>query len=136
MQQPACPSCGSHHIQSYPVIYDSGTSQVVVRHYGSQPGTSLATSQSDLAQHCAPPRPPSPLGFVAAYAFSGWAFYDTFFVSKPIPWKQVPIAAGALLVGWILWRAWRGQSRQYMQDKQRWATSWFCHGCGQSHLAN
>lgn len=131
-----CPFCGSPHTQAYPAAYSSGTSQMQVRHDAlpGLGGVSYGSVQTNLAQHCAPPRPPSPVAFVLAYAFAGFVLYDTFVVSKHVAWKQLPIAGGALLVGWVLWRAWRAAARLYSADKQRWIASFYCHGCGQSHV--
>lgn len=130
-----CPFCGSPHLQAYPAAYSSGTSQVQIHHDGvaGPGGMSQGLVQSNLAQHCAPPRPPSPVAFVLAYAFGGFVLYDTFIASRQVAWKQLPIAAGALLVGWVLWRTWRAAARLYTADKLRWSASWYCHGCGQSH---
>lgn len=123
------------HIQSYQVIYDSGTVQTEVTHHGYA-GGSRGTSQSTLARHCAPPRAPSPMGFVCAYAFGAWGLYHCFFGSWHVHWSELPIPLGALAVGYVLWRMWRFMAREYTADKRRWADTWYCHGCGQSHVVN
>lgn len=125
-------------MQAYPAVYGSGTTNMLVQHeaFGGPSGVSQGSVQSNLAQLCAPPRPPTPVPFLLAYALAAFVLYDMFIASRHIPWKQLPFAVGALFVGWLFWRSWRSAARLYSQDKQRWVMSRYCYGCGQSYLVS
>lgn len=130
-----CPFCGGPHIQAFSAIYSAGTHRGHTREAGT--GALMESyGQSDLAYRCSPPKPPTPLPFLAAYAFGSLVLYLAFTWGPTVAWKDVPLGLGGLAVGWVLWRFWRAAARIYSADKQRWAASWFCHSCGQGHVAN
>ncbi len=68
-----CPNCGSANIQPMAVVHTAGTQHVHATHTAVTSdgqfvqGSSQGSQATVLAQHCAPPAPPSPLPFVIAY---------------------------------------------------------------------
>lgn len=134
-----CPFCSSTDIQSHAVVRAEGTHHISISHSGSVGGQSAhgyshGTQYSDLARQCAPPSPPTPLPFVIAFGFSGAIIYGAAFKEFPhIYWQATFTGLAGMVVGWLLFKFFRVQNKEYVANKMHWLKSWFCHGCGQSH---
>ena len=101
-----------------------------------------------LAQHCAPPAPPSPMPFVIAYGIGAVLIYMAMTVCPLLArecgyvgmsalrhnWKQAAGGLGVIAVGWLLMKAWYQQAQVYNAAKRQWQNTWFCHACGRSHV--
>lgn len=138
MQQ-TCPFCGGSQVQPHPVVHANGTQHVQLNHIGVvngrlAEGVSHGTQLTALAQHCAPPAPPSPMPFVIAYGLGGLIGWHALNNPFGIEWLWVMGGAALLAVGWILMKAWHHDAKEYTTAKQRWYNTVFCHGCGKSHL--
>lgn len=150
-----CPCCGSTQVQPHAVVYADGTQRVRLDHAGTVGGefaqvTSYGTQTTALAQHCAPPAPPSPMPFVIAYSIAGIVIYramtacDVFergcrlgmsvLAMLVYNWKQAAVGLGIIAVGWLLMKAWHQQAQAYNATKRQWQNTWFCHACGRSHV--
>jgi hypothetical protein len=149
-----CPSCGSTHIQPLAVVHADGTRHFHANHTAVSSdgqfvqGSSQGSQATMLAQHCAPPAPPSPMPFIGAYGVGGVVIYASMTVCPLLArecvfvgiaalrhnWKQVAVGFGLIAVGWLLMKAWRAQAKAYSAAKRQWQITWFCHGCGQRHL--
>ena len=149
-----CPSCGSTHIQPMAVVHSGGTQQFHATHTAVTSdgqfvqGISQGSLSTALAQHCAPPAPPSPLRFIGAYGIGGIIIYMSMTVCPLLArecvyvglaglsynWKQAAVGLGLIVLGWLLMKGWRTQARVYSAAKRQWQSTWFCHGCGQSHV--
>jgi hypothetical protein len=134
-----CPFCGSSHVQLHPVVHAAGTQHMHLNHSGVvdgrfMQGASHGTQYSALAQHCAPPAPPSPMPFLIAYGLGGMLSYQAFTNYGGIQWKWVFSGALVVAIGWGLMKAWHHAANEYGLEKQRWQNTRFCHGCGQSHM--
>ena len=137
--QRVCPFCGSSNVQLHAVVHADGTQHMQITHSGVvngrfAQGVSHGTQFSALAQHCAPPAPPSPMPFVTAYGLGGFTCWQALTNFSGIEWKWVLGGVALLAVGWILTKAWHHDAKEYMAAKQRWQTTLFCHGCGGSHV--
>ena len=109
--------------------------------------TAAARMARLLAQHCAPPSPPSPLPFIGAYGIGGIVIYMSMTVCPLLArecvyvglaglgynWKQAAVGVGLIALGWLLMKGWRTQAKAYSAAKRRWQSTWFCHACGQAH---
>lgn len=149
-----CPSCGSTHIQPMAVVHAGGTQHFHATHAAVTSdgqfvqGSSQGSQSTALAQHCAPPAPPSPLPFIGAYGIGGIIIYMSMTVCPLLArecvyvglaglrynWKQAAVGLGLIALGWLLMKGWRTQARVYSAAKRQWQSTWFCHGCGQSHV--
>ncbi len=148
-----CPTCGSTNIQPMAVVHTAGTQQVhatltaVTSDGQFVQGSSQGTQSTALAQHCAPPAPPSPLPFLGAYGIGGIVIYMSMTVCPLLAhecvyvgmaglrynWKQAAICLGIIALGWLLMKGWHAQAKAYSAAKRQWQSSWFCHACGQAH---
>lgn len=148
-----CPSCGSTHIQPMAVVHTGGTQQFHATHTAVTSdgqivqGSSQGSQSTALAQHCAPPAPPSPLPFIAAYGIGGIVIYMSMTVCPLLArecvyvglaglrynWKQAAVGVGLIALGWLLMKGWRTQAKVYSAAKRQWQSTWFCHRCGQAH---
>ena len=151
-----CPSCGSTHIQPMAVVYAGGTQHFHATHMAVTSdgqfvqGSSQGSQSTALAQHCAPPAPPSPLPFIGAYGIGGIVIYMSMTVCPLLArecvyvgmaglrynWKQAAVGLGLIALGWLLMKGWRTQAKVYSAAKRQWQSTWFCHTCGQAHLRN
>ena len=151
-----CPSCGSTHIQPMAVVHAGGTQQFHATHTAVTSdgqivqGSSQGSQSTALAQHCAPPAPPSPLPFIGAYGIGGIIIYMSMTVCPLLArecvyvgmaglrynWKQAAVGLGLIALGWLLMKGWRTQAKVYSAAKRQWQSTWFCHTCGQAHLRN
>lgn len=148
-----CPFCGTTDVQPHAVIYADGTQRIQLNHVGAVDGqfmhaSSSGTQMTALAQHCAPPAPPSPMPFIATYGIGGVVLYLSMTVCPLLSrecvfvgavalrhyWKQAFVGLTILAVGWLLMKSWYSQTRTYSVAKRRWQNTWFCHACGRSHL--
>ncbi len=149
-----CPICGSTHIQPMSVVHADGTQHFRATHTavtsGGQfvQGSSQGSQSTVLAQHCAPPAPPSPMPFVGAYGIGGIVIYMSMTVCPFLArecvyvgmaglrhnWKQATVGLGLLALGWLLMRGWHAQAKAYSAAKRQWQNTWFCHGCGHQYL--
>ena len=132
-----CPFCGSAHVQRYQVVRAQGTMRIDAEHTGLN-GPFVARSNgvaySELAQRCAPPAPPSPMGFVVATSAGGYVTYQCIRGFGFVYWTGVYIGLGIVGVGWLLFIAYRGAARDYRQAKLQWLRSCLCMSCGESCL--
>lgn len=150
-----CPRCGSPHIQPMAVVHADGTQHFQAEHIAFTSngqfaqGSSHGSQATLLAQHCAPPSPPSPVPFVVSLALGCAVIYhastscDVFQRSCRLDmsvvamlahnWKEALAGLGLVAVGWLLMKAWHVQAKDYSAAKDQWRKTWFCHGCGQSH---
>lgn len=148
-----CPSCGSTHIQPMAVVHADGTGQFHATHSAVTSdgqfvqGSSHGAQSTALAQHCAPPAPPSPLPFIGAYGIGGIVIYMSMTVCPLLArecvyvgmaglrhnWKQAALGLGLIALGWLLMKGWHAQAKAYGAAKLRWQSTWFCHTCGQTH---
>lgn len=148
-----CPSCGGTHIQPMAVVHAGGTQQFHATHTavtsdGQFVQGSIQGSQSTaLAQHCAPPAPPSPLPFIGAYGIGGIIIYMSMTVCPLLArecvyvglaglrynWKQAAVGIGVIALGWLLMKGWHAQAKAYSAAKRQWQSTWFCHTCAQAH---
>ena len=148
-----CPSCGSTHIQPMAVVHAGGTQQFHATHTAVTSdgqlvqGSSQGSQSTALAQHCAPPAPPSPLPFIGAYGIGGIIIYMSMTVCPLLArecvyvgmaglrynWKQAAVGLGLIVLGWLLMKGWRTQAKAYSAAKRRWQRTWFCHACSQAH---
>lgn len=153
-----CPSCGSNHIQPMAVVHADGTQQFHATHsaVGSDgqfiQGSSRGVQFTALAQHCAPPAPPSPLPFVISFGLGCATVYHAATVCDIFErgcrigmsilalliynWKQAAIGAGLIALGWLLMKGWHAEAKAYTAAKHEWQNTWFCHTCGQAHRRN
>jgi hypothetical protein len=151
-----CPSCGSTHIQPMAVVHAGGTQHFHATHTAVNSdgqfvqGSSQGSQSTALAQHCAPPAPPSPLPFIGAYGIGGIIIYMSMTVCPLLArecvyvgmaglrynWKQAAVGLGLIALGWLLMKGWRTQAKVYSAAKRQWQSTWFCHTCGQAHLRN
>lgn len=151
-----CPSCGSAHIQPMAVVHAGGTQQLHATHTAVTSdgqfvqGSSRGFQSTALAQHCAPPAPPSPLPFIGAYGIGGIVIYMSMTVCPLLArecvyvglaglrynWKQAAVGVGLIALGWLLMKGWHVQAKAYSAAKRQWQSTWFCHTCGQAHLRN
>ena len=151
-----CPSCGSTHIQPMAVVHAGGTQHFHATHTAVTSdgqfvqGSSQGSQSTALAQRCAPPAPPSPLPFIAAYGIGGIIIYMSMtvcpllarecvyvgFAGLSYNWKQAAVGLGLIVLGWLLMKGWRTQAKVYSAAKRQWQSTWFCHTCGQAHLRN
>ena len=149
-----CPTCGSTNIQPMAVVHTAGTQHVHATHTAVTSdgqfvqGNSQGTQSTVLAQHCAPPAPPSPLPFLGAYGIGGIVIYMSMTVCPLLArecvyvglaglrynWKQAAVGVGLIALGWLLMKGWRAQAKVYSAAKRQWQSTWFCHGCGRSHV--
>ena len=148
-----CPSCGSTHIQPMAVVHAGGTQQFHATHTAVTSdgqfvqGSSHGSQSTALAQHCAPPAPPSPLPFIGAYGIGGIVIYMSMTVCPLLArecvyvglaglgynWKQAAVGVGLIALGWLLMKGWHAQAKAYSAAKRQWQSTWFCHTCGQAH---
>ena len=148
-----CPTCGSTNIQPMAVVHTAGTQHVhatlaaVTSDGQFVQGSSQGTQSTALAQHCAPPAPPSPSPFLGAYGIGGIVIYMSMTVCPLLAhecvyvgmaglrynWKQAAIGLGIIALGWLLMKGWHAQAKAYSAAKRQWQSSWFCHACGQAH---
>ena len=76
-----CPNCSSTNIQPMAVVHAGGTQHFHATHTAVTSdgqfvqGSSQGSQATVLAQHCAPPAPPSPLPFVIAYGLGSAVIY-------------------------------------------------------------
>lgn len=151
-----CPSCGGTHIQPMAVVHAGGTQQFHATHTAVTSdgqfvqGRSQGSQSTALAQHCAPPAPPSPLPFIGAYGIGGIIIYMSMTVCPLLArecvyvglaglrynWKQAAVGLGLIALGWLLMKGWHAQAKVYSAAKRQWQNTWFCHTCGQAHLRN
>lgn len=151
-----CPSCGSAHIQPMSVVHANGTQHFHATHTAVTSdgqfvqGSTQGSQATVLTQHCAPPAPPSPIPFVAAYGLGGAVVYHAATVCDLFErgcrvgmsamalllynWKQAAIGLSLIAFGWLLMKGWHAQAKVYSAAKRQWQSTWFCHACGQSHL--
>jgi hypothetical protein len=133
-----CPFCGSTHLQSYQVVRAQGTMRIEAEHAGMN-GPYVVRTQglaySELARHCSPPAPPSPMGFVIATLVGGFVAYQGLKGFGFIYWPFVYIGLGIVALGWLLFAAYRVAANDYREAKRRWFRSYLCSACGQSCLA-
>lgn len=147
-----CPRCGGSHIQPMAVVHADGTQQFQTVHTAFTSdgqfvqGHSQGSQATLLAQHCAPPAPPSPMPFVIAYGMGGLITYLSMTVCSTrtnecrylglaqTDWKWTLGGLAIIGLGWLLMKGWYAEAQSYGAEKRRWQNTWFCHGCGQSHL--
>ena len=149
-----CPSCGSTHIQPMAVVHAGGTQHFHATHTAVTSdgqfvqGSSQGSQSTVLAQHCAPPAPPSPMPFVIAYGIGAVLIYMAMTVCPLLArecgyvgmsalrhnWKQAAGGLGVIAVGWLLMKAWYQQAQAYNAAKRQWQNTWFCYACGRSHV--
>ena len=148
-----CPSCGSTHIQPVAVVHAGGTQHFQASHTAVTSdgqfvqGSNQGSQSTALAQHCAPPAPPSPLPFIGAYGIGGIIIYMSMTVCPLLArecvyvgmaglrynWKQAAVGLGLIALGWLLMKGWHAQAKAYSAAKRQWQSTWFCHACGQAH---
>lgn len=148
-----CPSCGGTHIQPMAVVHAGGTQHFHATHMAVTSdgqfvqGSSQGSQSTALAQHCAPPAPPSPLPFIGAYGIGGIIIYMSMTVCPLLArecvyvgmaglrynWKQAAVGIGVIALGWLLMKGWHAQAKAYSAAKRQWQSTWFCHTCGQAH---
>jgi hypothetical protein len=130
-----CPFCGSTHLQRYSVVRAQGTVRVEAEHIGVN-GPFVARSEgiayTDAARNCAPPAPPTPLPFLIAFLFGGFAIHEYAFAHSYIVWQGVWLGIGILGVGWLLFLGYRHSARQFRRAKAEWLRTWLCFSCGGS----
>ena len=151
-----CPNCSSTNIQPMAVVHAGGTQHFHATHTAMTSdgqfvqGSSQGSQATVLAQHCAPPAPPSPLPFIGAYGIGGIVIYMSMTVCPLLArecvyvgmaglrynWKQAAVGLGLIALGWLLMKGWRTQAKVYSAAKRQWQSTWFCHTCGQAHLRN
>lgn len=150
-----CPFCQSSNIQLHSVIHAAGTHRTHTEHHAVVngqfvQGSSQGTQVSDLARHCAPPAPISPMPFVIAYGVGGMVTYGAATTCNVFEsgcrvgmsvlahllysWKQALVGLGIIGLGWLLMKGWHLQAKNNSIAKAEWRNTWFCHACGQSHL--
>ena len=96
---------------------------------------SNGVAYSELARRCAPPAPPSPMGFVIATLAGGFVTYQCAVGFGFVYWTGVYIGLGILGLGWLLFIGYRSAAYDYRQAKLQWLRSCLCLSCGQSCLA-
>ena len=150
-----CPSCGSTHIQPMAVVHAGGTQEFHATHTAVTSdgqfvqGSSQGAQSTVLAQHCAPPAPPSPMPFIIAFGLGGATVYHaatvcdlfergcrvgmSFLALLIYNWKQAAVGIGVIALGWLLRKGWYAQAKAYSAAKRQWQRTWFCHTCGQAH---
>jgi hypothetical protein len=111
----ACPSCAGTRIQSHPDFF-------------------AADKQDKDARPCVAPTAPSPMPFLGAYAGGAGIVYLAMDDVQAQSWSTALIGVGIIAVGLFLMMAWITDARAHVKERQRWRNTWFCHGCGQSHL--
>ena len=153
-----CPNCSSTNIQPMAVVHAGGTQHFHATHTAVTSdgqfvqGSSQGSQATVLAQHCAPPAPPSPLPFVIAYGLGSAVIYHAATVCDLFErgcrvgmsvlallaynWKQAGVGLGLIALGWLLMKGWHAQAKVYSAAKRQWQNTWFCHTCGQAHLRN
>jgi hypothetical protein len=89
---------------------------------------------SELARRCAPPAPPSPMGFVIAILVGGYVTYQCAKGFGSAYWPGVYIGVGIVGLGWLLFIAYRNASHDYRRAKLQWLRSCLCLTCGESCL--
>jgi hypothetical protein len=101
-----CPSCGSTHIQPMAVVHAGGTQQFHATHTAVTSdgqfvqGSSQGSQSTALAQHCAPPAPPSPLPFIGAYGMGGIIIYMSMTVCDLLARECVYVGMAGLRYNW------------------------------------
>jgi len=146
-----CPACGSTHIQPHAVIHADGTHHFQASHTAVTSdgrfvqGSSQGAQTSRLAQHCAPPAPPSPMPFVLAYGGGGLLVYGSmsrcswitnecaFYGPNFANWHWTLGGLAIIGLGWLLMKGWHQQAQAYTATKRQWQNTWFCHACGGNH---
>ena len=150
-----CPTCGSTNIQPMAVVHAAGTQHFHATHTAVTSdgqfvqGSSQGSQATVLAQHCAPPSPPSPLPFVIAYGLGCAVVYHAATVCDLFErgcrvgmsamallvynWQQAAVGLGLIALGWLLMKGWHVQAKAYSAAKRQWQSTWFCHACGQVH---
>jgi hypothetical protein len=132
-----CPFCGSTHVQSYQVVRSQGTMRVEAEHVGLN-GPYAARSEglvfSELARHCAPPAPPSPMGFIIATPLGAYVTYQSLRGFGFVYWPGVYIGAGIVGLGWVLFVGYRTAANYFRDTKRLWLRSYLCLTCGQTCL--
>jgi hypothetical protein len=127
-----CPSCGSTHIQPMAVVHAGGTQQFHATHTAVTSdgqfvqGSSQGSQSTALAQHCAPPAPPSPMPFIIALGLGGAIVYHahgvrpfergcrvgmSFLALLIYNWKQAAVGIGLIALGWLLMKGWHAQAK-------------------------
>lgn len=135
-----CPFCGSTQVQLHSVVCADGTKHIHLRHMGSvdgrfMQGSSYGTQYTALAQNCAAPAPPSPMPFMVALGFGGLVIYWGAIEHFPyINWKWFLGGLAVIGVAWFLLKSWITEAKEYGAAKKRWQRTFFCYGCGQSHM--
>ncbi len=126
-----CPKCGSEHIQSCPVIYQSGT---VGHSYTSRSGNyeidTSGTESTALAQSVAPP-PQKETSWVAMIitGFLGYAFLnDGGYIIGGV------FALIAIACAMSSSEASEYNEKQWPEEYRRWERSYMCHRCGNIFL--
>lgn len=150
----SCPNCGGTNTEPLPVVHSNGSQHFQSTHTAVSSdgqfiqGYSQGSQSSLLAQHCAPPAPPSPMPFIATYGIGGVVLYLSMTVCPLLArecvfvgavalrhyWKQALVGLAIIAVGWLLMKGWYSQTKTYRVAKRRWQSSWFCYGCGRSHF--
>ena len=101
-----CPNCGSTNIQPMAVVHAAGTQHVHATHTAITSdgqfvqGSSQGTQSTVLAQHCAPPAPPSPLPFLGAYGIGGIVIYMSMTVCPLLAHECVYVGMAGLRYNW------------------------------------
>jgi hypothetical protein len=90
---------------------------------------------TELARQCAPPAPPSPMGFVIATLLGGFVTYQSVRGFGFVYWTGVYIGVGVLGLGWVLFAGYRAAANYWRDAKRQWLRSYLCLSCGQSCLA-
>jgi hypothetical protein len=92
-----------------------------------------------LAQHCAPPAPPSPLPFIMrglverrssrymSMTARCWHVRVCPFGGPDLQLEASGSRLGVIALGWLLMKGWRTQAKAYSAAKRQWQRTWFCH---------
>lgn len=132
-----CPKCSSHDVYRFEMVHQSGSSDStgggLTLTQGGQGGEigvigGRGTTQTMLAQRCAPPKAPSILA-----RSGGWLFLSLILIGGLIGsvfgFTVASVSAFGLVV-WLMGMPWR-KFGQYDSAVERWRRSWVCVHCGE-----
>lgn len=130
-----CPSCQSDNVQSYPIAFESGLSDINTKTSGVSfggaglnfgKGKTKGKSQTALSQRTAPPRK---LSYLTPFV-SG--IIATIIVSFMLPLHLMDLqyAAFAAVTGGLIFRAYKFNSGKWPALFEMWQKSFICHKCG------
>ena len=144
-----CSRCSSENVKTFQMIYEAGTSQGASDYSGdSSSGSSTHSSQTKLAERCAPPEEPYPSGFFHLLAIVGSPVFMLNFLEGVLPEQAIVflgsfrgtsgfilfliISAIAILFAYIIrYLIWsRKLWRRYHMDMLVWENRWICMKCG------